>query len=174
MSEPYIGEIRMFGGNFAPQGWAICNGQLLSIADNTALFSLIGTTYGGDGQSTFGLPDLRGRAPVHQGQNPVTRSHFTMGQMSGVETVMLTQAQIPAHTHTVQAQKEPGTAGSPAGAVWAASAVNPYAAPAGAPSGAMHPAAVAPAGGNQPHDNMMPYLAIQFIISLEGIYPSQN
>ncbi|WP_426450830.1 phage tail protein [Paenibacillus sp. S-38] len=174
MSEPYIGEIRMFGGNFAPVGWALCHGQLLPISENDALFTLIGTTYGGDGQTTFALPDLRGRAPVHQGKNPITQSSFALGQMGGVETVTLTQGNIPSHTHPVRAQKEPGTTGSPAGGLWAASAVNPYAVPGGTPSGTMHPAAVSPAGGNQPHDNMMPYLAVNFIISLEGIYPSQN
>lgn len=166
MSTPYIGEIRMFGGNFAPAGWEFCNGQLLAIAENDTLFQLIGTTYGGDGQSTFALPDLRGRNPIHAG------SGFVLAQQAGVETVALTTAQIPQHSHTAQAAPGPGNAGPPTNAVWAQSALNQFSSGAGAAP--MNAAAIQPAGGSQPHDNMMPFLAVSFIISLFGIFPSQN
>lgn len=166
MSTPYVGEIRMFPGNFAPAGWAICDGSLQSIAQNDTLFTLIGTTYGGDGQTTFALPDLRGRAPVHQG------SGFVIGQPGGVETVILTANQIPIHTHVPQAAI--GAAGnpanSPAGNVWSGWTGGQFAAQA--PAAVMNAAAIGPVGGSQPHDNMVPFLTINFIISLYGIYPS--
>jgi len=170
MSTPYFGEIRMFGGNFAPRGWAFCSGQLLPISQNDALFSLIGTTYGGDGQETFALPDLQGRIPIHQG------SGFQLGQMGGTETVTLTAQQIPNHMHPPQCKSTAGELGSPQNAVWAASASNQQIySNAGPTSGiSMNAAAMANDGGNQPHDNMMPFLAVSFIIALEGIYPSQN
>jgi microcystin-dependent protein len=169
MGTPYVGEIRLFGGNFAPAGWAFCDGSLLAISENDTLFNLIGTTYGGDGQSTFALPDLRGRAPLHMGQGPGL-SNYTIGQMGGAETVVLTVNQIPGHTHTPTAQTAAGSQTSPANGVWAASTLNQFT--ANAPSQAMNPGAIGPAGGSQPHDNRMPYLAINFIISLFGVYPT--
>lgn len=171
MSQPYVGEIRMFGGNFAPAGWEFCNGQLISISENETLFNLIGTTYGGDGQSTFGLPDLRGRLPIHMGQGPGLSPH-TIGEMSGTENVTLTQNQIPSHTHTPLANSA-SSSDSPSGNVWAAAS---GAAPYGAAPGPlqMNPAMIGAAGGSQPHDNLHPYLAVSFIISLFGIYPSQT
>ena len=166
MSEPFIGEIRMVGFNFAPAGWALCQGQLLAISENDALFNLIGTTYGGDGQTTFALPNLQSRVPVHQG------SGFTLGEMAGVETVTLTLSQIPSHTHVPQANSA-GAATSPAGNVWANSAALQFA-PAGSPLTPMNPGVMGSSGGSQPHDNMLPYLAINFIISLYGVYPTQS
>jgi microcystin-dependent protein len=164
MSSPFIGEIRMFGGNFAPAGWAFCDGSLLLISDNDALFQLIGTTYGGDGQSTFALPDLRSRVPIHVGPG------FTLGQVAGEETVTLTTAQIPAHTHGPQGNSSPGTQSSPAGGVWAQSALGQFS--AAAPSLSMDPGALGTTGGSQPHDNMVPFLAVNFILSLFGVFPS--
>jgi microcystin-dependent protein len=169
MSNPYIGEIRMFGGNYAPNGWAFCNGALLAIAENDALFALIGTTFGGDGQTTFALPDLRGRAPVHMGQG---LSNYVIGQAGGSEQVTLNANQIQAHTHAPLGQTAAGSQTSPAGGVWAASTLNQYS--TNAPSQPLNPAVVQTSGGSQPHDNMMPYLAINFIISLFGIFPSQS
>ncbi len=166
MAQPYVGEIRMFAGNFAPAGWMFCEGQLLPISEFETLFNLIGTTYGGDGQSTFALPDLRGRLPVHMG------SGFVIGQAGGEETVTLATSQIPAHSHVPQANTGMGSQASPAGNVWANSTNLPYS--TSAPSATMDPAAVGLAGGSQPHDNMVPYLCINFIISLFGIYPAQS
>lgn len=168
MSEPYIGEIRLFGGSFAPAGWALCDGALLPISEHDALFNLIGTTYGGDGQTTFGLPDLRGRVPMHLGPG------YAIGQMAGAESVTLTVNQIPAHTHAAQAASGPGTQSSPVGGVWAASSLNQYGPGATNPSIAMAADALSPAGGSQPHDNMMPFVGINFIISLYGVFPSQT
>jgi len=166
--DPFLGEIRMFGGNFAPQGWATCDGQILPIAQNTALFSLLGTTYGGNGQTTFALPDLRGRLPVHIGGG------LTIGQAGGSETVILTATNLPAHTHTANAASAARTL-SPAGQYWAADPganVAPYAA---APDGrVMSGTAIGAQGGSQPHANMQPFLAVTFIIALEGIYPSRS
>ena len=173
MASPFIAEIRIFAGNFAPQGWSFCDGSLLSIANNTALFSLIGTTYGGDGQTTFALPDLRNRVPVHMGTG-TDGTAFVIGQSGGTATVTLTAAQLPSHTHGVQALSGPATAGSPALGVYAnALPKTPY---ASAPSRSvtMNAAMLAPTGGGQPHDNMQPYLGISFIISLFGIFPSQT
>lgn len=170
MSTPYIGEIRMFGGNFAPSGWAFCDGSLIAISENETLFNLIGTTYGGDGQNTFALPDLRGRIPVHMGSN------HPISQLSGVETVTLTTQQIPAHRHLPVASSTAGSSSNPANNVWAANsntALPQFAADSSTPV-SMQPAMLAPAGGSQPHDNMPPFLCISFIISLYGIYPSQN
>ena len=169
MSNPFVGEIRMFGGNFAPAGWALCQGQLLPISENDTLFNLIGTTYGGDGQSTFALPDLRSRVPVHVGPG------FVQGQSAGTETVTLTTNQIPAHTHTATCYPVAGNSASPTGGRWASSAdtsINAYALPAVADS-ALNAAAIGLEGGNQPHDNMIPFLGLNFIISLFGIFPSQ-
>ena len=169
MSEPYVGEIRMFAGNFAPANWAFCDGSLLAIAQNEVLFALIGTTYGGDGVTTYALPDLRGRAPVHQGPG------FAMGQLSGTETVTLTQQQIPSHSHAPRASTA-GNAASPVGNFWSADAggnVASYSKVPPTPNGTMNAAAIGAAGSDVPHQNMQPYLAISYIISLFGIFPSQ-
>ena len=171
MSDPFLGEVRMFGGSFAPRGWWACNGQLLSIAENDALYSLLGTTYGGDGITTFGLPDLLGRAPIHQGQGPGL-SNYTLGQMTGAESITLTTAQLAAHTHGVMANSAGGTAAVPTGALWATASSTIYSTTA--PDTTMSAAAVAQSGGGQPHDNMAPFLAVTFIIATEGIYPPQS
>ena len=169
MGQPYIGEIRMFGGNFAPAGWAFCDGQLLPIAENDALFALIGTTYGGDGQTTFALPDLRGRIPVHEGPG------YLQGQLSGVESVTLSVGQIPAHSHPLLGSSDNATTTSPAGNVPGTSAevtVFPYG--TDNPPTTLATQSVSPVGGSQPHDNFQPYLCVNFIISLFGIFPTQN
>lgn len=166
MSSPFIGEIRMFAGNFAPNGWAFCDGSLLPISENDALFNLIGTTYGGDGQSTFALPDLRSRVPVHVGAG------FALGQSGGVEQVTLTTSQIPGHRHTPQAQSGGGSQAGPGGGLWATGANTIYA--AGPPDSPMASAAIGATGGSQPHDNMLPFLTVNFILSLFGIFPSQT
>lgn len=171
MSQPFIGEIRMFGGNFAPRGWAFCNGQLQSIAENTTLFSLLGTTYGGDGQTTFGLPDLRGRVPIHFGQG-AGLSARNMGEAGGAETVTLTVATMPAHTHLPAASTAAGTQTSPNGGVWSAAGQLRYS--SGSPAAALNPGAASLAGGGQPHENMVPFTAVSFIIAVEGIFPSRN
>ncbi len=171
MSQPFIGEIRMFAGNFAPLGWAFCQGQILSISEYQTLFDLIGTTYGGDGQSTFALPNLQSRVPIHMGTG--AGGTFVIGQMGGVETVTLTTNQIPAHTHAPQADNNAATLSGPGGAVWAAS--NNYAQFAPPPGGtAMNPQSIGSAGDSQPHDNMLPFVAINFIISLFGVFPTLN
>lgn len=166
MGQPYVGEIRMFGGNFPPAGWDFCDGKLLSVSQNTALFSLIGTTYGGDGQNTFGLPDLRSRIPIHQGNN------FTMGEMGGVEQVTLVASQIPSHGHTWVATSD-GSTGltGPQGALLARTpGADVYT--TDVTLTALAPQMVGAAGGNQPHNNVQPYLCVNFIISLFGIFPS--
>jgi len=170
--EPYIAEIKMFAGNFAPVGWAFCEGQLLPINEYDALFSLIGTTYGGDGQVTFALPDLRGRAPVHMGTGPGGIT-WQIGQPGGSETVTLNVTQLPAHVHPAGANTGNGSSDSPAAAVPArnSAGVPQYAASANASLAA---GTVLSTGGNQPHDNMQPYLGINFIISLFGVYPSPS
>lgn len=170
MSEQFLGEIRMFGGNFAPVGWAFCNGQLLSIAQNDALFTLIGTTYGGDGVNTFGLPNLQGRIPIHQGQGAGLAT-YVMGQMAGTESVTLNSQQLPQHGHGTAASSGNGGASSPASSYWASTAATKQYAPA--TNTTMAPTAMSLTGGNQPHENRMPVLAISFIIALEGIYPVQ-
>src|SRR6478752_7249350 len=173
MTEPYLGEIRMFGGNFAPVGWAMCDGQALSIAENDALYALLGTIYGGDGVNTFGLPDLRGRAPTHQGSK--NGQTYVMGQMQGVETVTLTSQQLPAHTHPMFAVSLPATLSTPiAAAMLSDAGPSGSALPAYAPYSAdneqvaLTPGSTSPVGGSQPHDNMQPYLGINFIIALAG------
>lgn len=168
--DPYIGEIRIVGFSFAPIGWALCNGQLLPIAQNTALFNLIGTTYGGDGQTTFGLPDFRGRVPVHQGSGGGL-SPRVIGEMAGVETVTLTTNQIPAHNHAVAVSATLGSSVSPVGNYIAAGDRDSYA-PPGAPV-AMSSNALGSTGSSQPHENRQSFLAMNFIIAVEGIYPSQ-
>ncbi|MFD2368661.1 phage tail protein [Brevibacillus sp. GCM10020057] len=171
MSQPYIGEIRMFAGNFAPVGWKFCNGELLAISEYDVLFSLIGTTYGGDGQTTFALPDLRGRIPIGQGNKP-GGSTYPMGEKGGQETVTLTVNQIPAHSHTLLANSTAG-ADTPVQNLWSTQPQTAYSTNFSSLA-AMSPAAIAPAGGSQPHENMMPSLVVNFIISLYGVYPSQN
>jgi microcystin-dependent protein len=161
----------MVGFNFAPAGWAFCDGQLMPIAENDALFTLIGTTYGGDGQETFALPDLQCRMPVHQGTNSAGGS-YVIGQKAGVESVTLTVQQIPAHSHAAQCSNQTGTQASPTNGLWAASTINQYS--ADPTTGLMNSTLMVGAGGSQPHDNMMPFLTISFIISLFGIFPSQS
>jgi microcystin-dependent protein len=163
---PFIGEIRMFAGNFAPVGWAFCNGAVIPISENDALFNLIGTTYGGDGQTTFALPNLQSRLPFHVGPG------FALGQSGGVETVTLTTPQIPAHSHVPQANSANGNQASPANGVWAASALNEFS--TAAPGANMDPGALGNTGGSQPHDNMPPFLVVNFILSLFGVFPSQT
>jgi microcystin-dependent protein len=168
VSDPFIGEIKIVGFNFAPRGWAFCNGQILSIAQNTALFSLLGTTYGGNGQTTFALPDLRGRVPIHPGQGPGL-SNYTQGQLAGSETVTLLSTQMPAHTHTVNASTQSDITGNPTSNFPAGGASYDTTA-----NTTMDPAMIGNSGGNQPHSNLQPYLAINFCIALEGIFPSRN
>ncbi len=171
MSEPFIAEIRIFGGNFAPRSWAFCNGQLLPIAQNTALFSLVGTTYGGDGRTSFGLPDLQGRAPMHPGNGPGL-STKRLGETGGSATVTLTEAQMPAHTHAAQASDQPATTNQPAGNLPAVTREDTYSS-SGTPV-PMRADALTPTGGSQAHNNLQPYLALFFIIALTGVYPSRN
>jgi microcystin-dependent protein len=166
MSQPYVGEIRMFAGNFAPAGWMFCDGQLLPISENETLFQLIGTTYGGDGQSTFALPDLRGRLPLHQGNG------FTLAENGGVEQVTLTTQQIPAHNHVVTAAGSGTATRSPAGAALADGLAVIYERATG--SEATMGTTLGNSGGSQPHTNFQPYLCVEFIISLFGIFPSQT
>ena len=166
MAQPYVGEIRMFGGNFAPAGWMFCEGQLLPISENETLFTLIGTTYGGDGQSTFALPDLRGRLLIHQGNG------FILAETGGAETVTLTVQQIPAHSHAMLASTGPGTVNAPNGNVTAASpSVTLYV--QDVTDSNLSTNATGTTGGSQPHNNFQPYLCVDFIISLFGIFPSQ-
>lgn len=172
MGSPFVGELRMFGGNFAPQGWAFCDGQTLAISENDTLFALLGTTYGGDGVTTFNLPDLRGRVPVHQGTLSGGNS-YVLAQQGGAESVTLTVNQMPGHFHPAQCSSAGATSPRPAGGVWAVGDVFAFTPGANA-NGTMNPGAVAAAGGSQPHDNMVPFLAINFIISLFGIFPPQN
>ncbi|HVQ37503.1 MAG TPA: tail fiber protein [Pyrinomonadaceae bacterium] len=167
MAQPYVGEIRMFAGNFAPAGWMFCEGQLLPISENETLFQLIGTTYGGDGQSTFALPDLRGRLPIHQGNG------FILAETGGVEEVTLTVNQIPAHSHAALCSGDTASLAPPTGSVLAAPAdVNTLPFGTDAPVGALNAASISPVGGSQPHTNFQPYLCVDFIISLFGIFPS--
>lgn len=172
MSEPFVGEIRMFAGNFAPRGWAFCDGQLLAVNQNDALFSLLGTIYGGDGRTTFGLPDLRGRVPIHAGQGPGLSSRG-LGSKGGSEKVTLTANQLPSHTHTVKGTNETADAADPANAVPAQSTIVDLYAPV-APTVDLNPAAVPNVGGSQSHSNLMPFLCINFIVALFGIYPSRH
>lgn len=165
MAQPYIGEIRMFAGNFAPAGWMFCNGSLLPISENDTLFQLIGTTYGGDGENTFALPDLRSRVPIHQGNG------FILAETGGVEEVTLTVAQLPAHTHAMMATSSGANTSNPANAVLGTSSqISMYF--AGAANSNMNANAITDKGGSQPHSNLEPCLAISFIISLFGIFPS--
>lgn len=165
MAQPYVGEIRMFAGNFAPAGWMFCEGQLLPISENETLFNLIGTTYGGDGESTFALPDLRGRLPLHQGNG------FILAETGGAEEITLTVSQIPAHTHALLASNSLANTPNPQNGVLATTAqIERYY--ADIPDSNMFAGAVTPVGGSQPHTNFQPYLCVNFIISLFGIFPS--
>jgi microcystin-dependent protein len=164
MGQPFVGEIRMVGFSFAPVGWAFCDGSLLAISENETLFNLIGTTYGGDGQQTFAVPDLRGRIPLHVGAG------FTLGQAAGTEEVTLITSQIPAHTHPARAQSAVGDQASPTGNVWASSTLNQFT--SGPATANMNAGNIGSTGGSQPHDNMMPTLTINFVISLFGVFPS--
>ena len=173
MSEPFLSEIKIVPFNFAPQGWAFCNGQFLPINQNQALFSLLGTTYGGNGQTTFALPDFRGRIPHHMGDG------LTLGQAGGAAAHTVSQSEMPAHTHAVSASSATGTLVLPGATspvvqanVWATSSQNPYGAVNNL--GAMNPASIGNTGGSQPHENRQPYLVLNFIIALQGIFPAQN
>jgi len=175
MSEPFIGEIRMFGGNFAPNGWALCDGQLLPISENETLFNLIGTTYGGDGESIFGLPDLRGRIPIHSGQGPGL-SNRILSEQFGSETTTLTVNQIPPHNHSIPGSPSVGNSTGISNSTIAAGTIGRVYTNDNTPAnlGDMNAATVANVGGSQPHNNLMPYLCINFIIALFGIFPTQN
>jgi microcystin-dependent protein len=173
MGEPFVGEIRMFGGSFAPAGWAFCDGQLMPISQNDTLFTLIGTTYGGDGQETFGIPDLQGRAPVHMGQGPGISQSYQQGEKFGVESVTISAQSTPIHNHAMiasgDAADKPDVGGNiiatPPQLQWL------YASNA---AQAFNSQTITPVGGSQPHENMMPFLVISFIISLFGVFPTQN
>jgi microcystin-dependent protein len=168
MAEPFLGEISPIAFTFAPRNWAFCNGQTLAIIQNEALFSIIGTTYGGDGMTTFQLPDLRGRAIVHNGPN------YSIGQKGGVEGVTLNANTMPAHTHVPQCSKEVGTVRKPTGAAWAGYGATLYKGNGSSPNAVMANTLVPATGGSQPHSNLQPYLCIPFIICLVGIFPSRN
>ena len=171
MGSPFVGEIRLFAGNFAPNGWAFCDGALVAISEYVVLFQLIGTTYGGDGQLTFALPDLRGRVPVHQGSG--RGSSYVIGQSGGVETVAITPQQLPSHGHTLNATSVPASAAAgPTGVLAASSTLNFYG--SGPPTMPMAAGAITATGGGLPHDNVAPFLAVNFIISLFGIFPSPS
>ena len=171
MSEPFVGEIRMFAGNFAPRGWAFCDGQLLAVSQNDALFSLLGTIYGGDGRTTFGLPDLRGRIPIHAGSGPGL-SPRRLGAKSGAENVTLTVNQLPSHTHRLDATGNQGSDRNPSGNIMARSGGDIYR--DSQPNGTMASSIVTNVGGSRSHSNLMPFLCINFIIALVGIYPSRH
>jgi microcystin-dependent protein len=165
MATPYVGEIRLVGFNFAPVGWAFCDGSLIAITENPTLFNLIGTTYGGNGTTNYALPNLKSRLPIHQGDG------YVMGQTAGAETVTLTTSQIPAHSHPLEAAAAAGTETSPAGAVWAESALEQYS--TATPTDSMG-ATLGQTGGGQPHNNMPTFLTLNYVIALFGIYPSPN
>lgn len=177
ISDPTLAEVSVFGGNFAPRGWAFCDGQLLPISQYNALFSLLGTMYGGDGRTTFALPDLRGRVPLHKGTGPGLPNH-NLGQKGGRPSVTLTEAEVPPHSHTATLHGETaaGDKGSPLGNMLAGTTSKPYAAPNTNDNIAMAPdsVTVANAGGGQSFDNMNPYLGLNFIIALTGVYPSRS
>jgi microcystin-dependent protein len=165
MSEPFLSEIKIVSFNFAPKGWALCNGQLLPINQNQALFSLLGTTYGGDGRVTFALPNLQSRIPIHFGSN------HTLGEMGGEENHTLIASEMPSHTHTFSASNATPNQGTPAGNMWAS---NTSAYSSASSDSSMNPASISNAGGSQPHTNLQPFLVLNFIIALQGIFPSQS
>ncbi|HMJ76533.1 MAG TPA: tail fiber protein [Iamia sp.] len=172
MSQPYLGEIRLFPYNFAPRSWAFCNGQIMAISQMTALFSLLGTTYGGNGQTTFALPDLRGRRAISSGQGPGLQ-FYDLGQVSGVETVTLIQTEMPQHTHSVLASTSDSSSKNPSQNILGGTASPVYAAVATA-NATLAPQTIGMAGGSQPHENRAPYLTLNYCIALEGIFPSRN
>lgn len=172
MSSPYIGEIRMFAGSFAPAGWAMCDGQLMPISQNDTLFTLIGTMYGGDGQETFALPDLQGRSPIHAGTGS-DGINYQQAEKGGVESVTLSTQQIPIHSHALLGTLEPATKVEPTGTLLGTSGVVNYARET-APNNNMNAGSLSSVGGNQPHENMMPFLVVTFILSLFGIFPTQT
>ena len=172
MSNQFVAEIRMFAGNFAPTGWALCNGQLLPISQNTALFSLLGTFYGGDGKSTFALPDLQGRAAMHQGQGQGLSDRF-LGEQGGTETVALLQSEMPNHTHTLRGADTPASYNRPTSDRVLAASLGGMAYGPGAASALASPAMLAPAGGSTPHNNMQPYLTLHYAIALQGVFPAR-
>lgn len=172
MADPFVAEIRIFPFNFAPKGWAWCDGQLLPISQNTALFSLLGTTYGGNGKSNFALPDLQGRAPMHPGQGPGLSLH-DLGETGGSETVTLLESELPSHSHSYRASASDAINQSPVGELLASGiGVGMYASPG--PSTQLSPSALTPAGGDQPHNNMQPYLTCYFCIALQGVFPPRG
>jgi microcystin-dependent protein len=174
MADPFVAEIRIFPFNFAPRGWAWCDGQLLPLSQNTALFSLLGTTYGGNGKSNFALPDLQGRVPMHPGQGPGLSLH-DLGETGGSQTVSLLESEIPVHSHALNSHAVPGDAATPEGLALARSiGATPYRPPAGAPLVSMADQALAPAGGDQPHNNLQPYLTFYFAIALQGVFPPRG
>jgi microcystin-dependent protein len=173
MADPFVAEIRIFPFNFAPKGWAFCDGQLLPLSQNTALFSLLGTTYGGDGKSNFALPDMQGNSPMHPGQGPGLSLH-DLGEMGGTETVTLLESEIPAHSHSFNAANAPANSKTPSGNSIARGSANTYLPPANMPIVAMSDQEMAPAGGDQPHNNMMPYLTLNFCIALQGVFPPRT
>lgn len=173
MSDQFVAEIRIFPFNFAPRGWAFCSGQILPLSQNTALFSLLGTTYGGNGQSTFALPDMQGNAPMHPNSTPPLSTH-DLGEQSGSETVTLLPTELPLHTHQLMGNTTTATKSLPTGNSFARGAsMTPYLAPAGAPTVAMAVQAIPLQGGGGPHNNMMPYLTLNFCIALQGIFPAR-
>lgn len=172
MADPFVAEIRIFPFNFAPKGWAWCDGQLLPLSQNTALFSLLGTTYGGNGKSNFALPDLQGRAPMHPGQGPGLSLH-DLGETGGSETVTLLESEIPAHSHALRAQVQPGDDDDPAGRLMAQGVGARMYAPAASLT-SMAPESLPPAGGDAPHNNMQPYLTFYFAIALQGVFPPRT
>lgn len=177
MSNPFLAEVRIFTGNFAPKGWAQCDGQLMSISQNTALFSLLGTTYGGDGKSNFALPNLQGSAPMQAGQGPGL-SLRDLGETAGEQTVTLLQTEMPAHTHTAMAASSPDQTNPalPTPNAWASGqkGFGNFYAPSGANNVQMNPFGTSIAGGSQPHNNMQPFLGLMFIIALQGVFPARS
>lgn len=173
--DPFVAEIRIFPFNFAPIGWALCNGQLMPLSQNTALFSLLGTTYGGDGKSTFALPDLQGCAPMHPGQGPGLSLH-DLGETGGSETVTLLETEMPVHSHTMKANNSDGTLSSPANNVSSAPGADRdiFWYKDGTPNATMNPAASGISGGGLPHNNLMPYLTMSYCIALQGVYPPRT